>query len=60
MPPGLPQSFAEKALMLELQIDQGNFKQETVEELLHLYRTAVEYYDEQENPSLVMVFEGRI
>ncbi len=41
----LPPDFAENVLEKELQIDQGRFSIDTVNELILLYSLAVEYYN---------------
>ena len=41
----LPANFAENVLEYELQIDQGKFTIDTINDLLLLYSQAVEYYN---------------
>lgn len=41
----LPKDFSDKVLNLELEIDRGDFTMESVNKLVHLYKSAVEYYN---------------
>ena len=41
----LPRKFAQQVLDLELEIDQGTFTIDTVNQLILLYQQAVEYYN---------------